>query len=102
MADHKMNCLSHEVTKLKGELSLQIDNVQTLKSQVYYYQLHLHEFKLLLLAFKNVYKYCNYCQLYLTMNGNMCMNTKYMHVSLNLQKLIKMISTNILQKYIYS
>ncbi|XP_043584009.1 centrosomal protein of 135 kDa-like isoform X1 [Bombus pyrosoma] len=34
MADHKMNCLSHEVTKLKGDLSLQIDNVQTLKSQL--------------------------------------------------------------------
>ncbi|CAK9809654.1 Centrosomal protein of 135 kDa [Anthophora quadrimaculata] len=34
MADHKMNCLSHEVTKLKGELSLQIDNVQTLKCQL--------------------------------------------------------------------
>ncbi|XP_017758921.1 PREDICTED: centrosomal protein of 135 kDa-like [Eufriesea mexicana] len=34
MADHKMNCLSHEVTKFKGELSLQIDNVQTLKSQL--------------------------------------------------------------------
>lgn len=39
MADHKMNCLSHEVTKLKGDLSLQIDNVQTLKSQVYYCQI---------------------------------------------------------------
>lgn len=36
MADHKMNCLSHEVTNLKGELSLQNDNVQILKSQVYY------------------------------------------------------------------
>ncbi|KAK9309932.1 hypothetical protein QLX08_000568 [Tetragonisca angustula] len=34
MADHKMNCLSHEVTKLKGELSLQTDNVQILKSQL--------------------------------------------------------------------
>lgn len=36
MADHKMNCLTHEVTKLKGELSIQSDNVQTLKAQVYY------------------------------------------------------------------
>ncbi|XP_053977812.1 centrosomal protein of 135 kDa isoform X1 [Hylaeus volcanicus] len=34
MADHKMNCLTVEVTKLKGELSLQTDNVQTLKSQL--------------------------------------------------------------------
>ncbi|XP_076626072.1 uncharacterized protein LOC143344162 isoform X2 [Colletes latitarsis] len=34
MADHKMNCLTHEVTKLKGELSTQTDNVQTLKSQL--------------------------------------------------------------------
>ncbi|XP_076179711.1 uncharacterized protein LOC143152941 isoform X3 [Ptiloglossa arizonensis] len=34
MADHKMNCLTHEVTNLKGELSLQIDNVQTLRSQL--------------------------------------------------------------------
>lgn len=36
MADHKMNCLSHEVTKLKEELSLENDNVQTLKCQVHY------------------------------------------------------------------
>lgn len=36
MADHKMNCLSHEVTNLKEELSLQNDNIQILKSQVYY------------------------------------------------------------------
>lgn len=34
MADHRMNCASYEVTKLKDELSLQTDNVQTLKSQV--------------------------------------------------------------------
>ncbi|XP_076249280.1 uncharacterized protein LOC143188743 [Calliopsis andreniformis] len=34
MADHKMNCLTHEVTKLKGELSIQTDNVQTLKAQL--------------------------------------------------------------------
>nr|XP_012140543.1 PREDICTED: centrosomal protein of 135 kDa-like isoform X2 [Megachile rotundata] len=34
MADHKMNCLSHEVTKLKGELSLQIENVHMLKNQL--------------------------------------------------------------------
>ncbi|XP_015438396.1 PREDICTED: centrosomal protein of 135 kDa-like [Dufourea novaeangliae] len=34
MADHKMNCLTHEVTKLKGEFSLQTENVQTLNSQV--------------------------------------------------------------------
>ncbi|XP_076748654.1 uncharacterized protein LOC143422118 isoform X1 [Xylocopa sonorina] len=34
MADHKMNCLSHEVTKLKGDLSLQIDSIQMLKSQL--------------------------------------------------------------------
>lgn len=34
MADHKMNCLSHEVTNLKGELSLQNDNIQILKSQL--------------------------------------------------------------------
>lgn len=35
MADHRMSCLSHEVTKLKGELSLQTDNVYTLQNQVY-------------------------------------------------------------------
>ncbi|XP_078052168.1 uncharacterized protein LOC144478274 [Augochlora pura] len=34
MADHKMNCLTHEVTKLKGELLLQTDNVQMLESQL--------------------------------------------------------------------
>ncbi|XP_006617235.2 centrosomal protein of 135 kDa [Apis dorsata] len=34
MADHKMNCLSHEVTNLKEELSLQNDNIQILKSQL--------------------------------------------------------------------
>ncbi|XP_076297587.1 uncharacterized protein LOC143217320 isoform X2 [Lasioglossum baleicum] len=34
MADHKMNCLTHEVMKLKGELLLQSDNVQTLESQL--------------------------------------------------------------------
>ncbi|XP_076646468.1 uncharacterized protein LOC143355509 isoform X2 [Halictus rubicundus] len=34
MADHKMNCLTNEVTKLKGELLLQTDNVQTLESQL--------------------------------------------------------------------
>ncbi|XP_035738113.1 centrosomal protein of 135 kDa-like isoform X4 [Vespa mandarinia] len=34
MADHRMSCLSHEVTKLKGELSLQTDNVYTLQNQL--------------------------------------------------------------------
>ncbi|KAG7197907.1 hypothetical protein KM043_016149 [Ampulex compressa] len=34
MADHKISCLNHEVTKLKGELSLQTDNVNTLRSQL--------------------------------------------------------------------
>nr|XP_033320790.1 centrosomal protein of 135 kDa isoform X2 [Megalopta genalis] len=34
MADHKMNCLTHEVTKLKGELLLQTDNAQMLESQL--------------------------------------------------------------------
>ncbi|XP_026666533.1 centrosomal protein of 135 kDa [Ceratina calcarata] len=34
MADHKLNCLTHEVTKLNGDLSLQIDNVEILKNQL--------------------------------------------------------------------
>jgi len=34
MADHKMNCLSQEVTKLQGELLLQTDTVETLEKQV--------------------------------------------------------------------
>ncbi|KAK2585798.1 hypothetical protein KPH14_010403 [Odynerus spinipes] len=34
MADHKMSSLTHEVTKLKGELSLQTDNVYTLQDQL--------------------------------------------------------------------
>jgi len=35
MADHKMNCLSQEVTKLQGELLLQTDTIETLEKQVY-------------------------------------------------------------------
>lgn len=35
MADHKMNCLSQEVTKLRGELLLQTDTIETLEKQVY-------------------------------------------------------------------
>ncbi|XP_011329038.2 centrosomal protein of 135 kDa isoform X2 [Ooceraea biroi] len=34
MADHKMNCLSKEVTKLRGELLLQTDTVETLEKQL--------------------------------------------------------------------
>ena len=34
MADHRMNCLNHEVTNLKEELILQTDNVNTLEIQV--------------------------------------------------------------------
>lgn len=35
MADRKMNSLNHEVTALRAELSIQTDNVYTLKSQVH-------------------------------------------------------------------
>jgi len=35
MADHKMNCLSQEVTKLQGELLLQTDTIETLEKQVH-------------------------------------------------------------------
>lgn len=34
MADHKMSCLTHEVTKLREELSLQTDNVYILQDQL--------------------------------------------------------------------
>nr|XP_012228872.1 PREDICTED: centrosomal protein of 135 kDa isoform X3 [Linepithema humile] len=34
MADHKMNCLSQEVTKLRGELLLQTETVETLEKQL--------------------------------------------------------------------
>ncbi|XP_011883028.1 PREDICTED: centrosomal protein of 135 kDa [Vollenhovia emeryi] len=34
MADHKMNCLSQEVTKLRGELLLQTDTIETLEKQL--------------------------------------------------------------------
>lgn len=35
MADHKMSSLSHEITKLRGELLLQTDTVETLEKQVH-------------------------------------------------------------------
>ena len=35
MADHKMNCLNQEVTKLREELLLQTDTIETLEKQVY-------------------------------------------------------------------
>lgn len=35
MADHKMNCLSQEVTKLRGEILLQTDTIETLEKQVH-------------------------------------------------------------------
>lgn len=35
MADHKMNCLSQEVTKLREELLLQTDTIETFEKQVY-------------------------------------------------------------------
>ncbi|XP_050457150.1 centrosomal protein of 135 kDa isoform X1 [Cataglyphis hispanica] len=34
MADHKMNCLNQEVTKLRGELLLQTDTIETLEKQL--------------------------------------------------------------------
>lgn len=34
-ADHKMNCLNQEVTKLRGELLLQTDTIDTLEKQVH-------------------------------------------------------------------
>ncbi|XP_011695097.1 PREDICTED: centrosomal protein of 135 kDa isoform X1 [Wasmannia auropunctata] len=34
MADHKMNCLSQEVMKLRGELLLQTDTIETLEKQL--------------------------------------------------------------------
>ncbi|XP_032671730.1 centrosomal protein of 135 kDa isoform X2 [Odontomachus brunneus] len=34
MADHKISCLNHEVTKLQGELLLQTDIVETLEKQL--------------------------------------------------------------------
>jgi len=34
MADQKMNCLNQEVTKLRGELLLQTDTIETLEKQV--------------------------------------------------------------------
>ncbi|XP_011647939.1 centrosomal protein of 135 kDa isoform X2 [Pogonomyrmex barbatus] len=34
MADHKMNCLSQEVTKLRGELLLQTDTIEILEKQL--------------------------------------------------------------------
>ena len=40
--------------------------------------------------------------LLITTNNRGYMDTKYMHVYLNLQKLIKRTDKNILQKYIYS
>lgn len=53
MADHRMSCLSHEVTKLKGELSLQTDNVYTLQNQVYEkYSIYLIDKFLFYLQFK--------------------------------------------------
>ncbi|XP_072746619.1 centrosomal protein of 135 kDa [Anoplolepis gracilipes] len=33
-ADHKMNCLNQEVTKLQGELLLQTDTIETLEKQI--------------------------------------------------------------------
>lgn len=35
MADHKMNCLSQEVTRLQADLLLQTDTIETLKRKVY-------------------------------------------------------------------
>lgn len=35
MADHKMNCLNQEVTKLRGELLLQTETIETLEKQVH-------------------------------------------------------------------
>lgn len=35
MADHKISCLSQEVTKLQGDLLLQTDTIETLEKQVY-------------------------------------------------------------------
>ena len=35
MADHKMNCLNQEVTKLREELLLQTDTIEILEKQVY-------------------------------------------------------------------
>lgn len=35
MTDHKISSLSHEVTKLRGELLLQTDTVDTLEKQVH-------------------------------------------------------------------
>ncbi|EFN85731.1 Centrosomal protein of 135 kDa [Harpegnathos saltator] len=34
MADHKISCLNHEVTKLRGELLLQTDTVETLEKEL--------------------------------------------------------------------
>ncbi|KAL6426094.1 hypothetical protein ACFW04_008989 [Cataglyphis niger] len=34
MADHKMNCLNQEITKLRGELLLQTDTIETLEKQL--------------------------------------------------------------------
>ncbi|KAL0118049.1 hypothetical protein PUN28_009021 [Cardiocondyla obscurior] len=34
MADHKINCLSQEVTKLRGEIMLQTDTIETLQKQL--------------------------------------------------------------------
>lgn len=34
MADHKINCLNQEVTKLQGDLLLQTDTIETFQKQV--------------------------------------------------------------------
>jgi len=44
MADHKMNCLSQEVTKLQGELLLQTDTIEILEKQVHQVSIFVHAF----------------------------------------------------------